>query len=71
VTDIKELRQSRGFTQDELAQRLGCSRVNISRYESGARRPRPEVAERIAALFGLRIEDVWEMFYASKDRKTN
>lgn len=71
MTSLKEHRQSHGLTQDELAQHIGCKRNNISRYESGTRRPRPEVAERIAALFGLRIEDVWEMFYASKTNTNN
>jgi len=51
----------------ELAKRLGVSYQIVYCYESGLKRPRPEVAERIAALFALRIEDVWDMFYASKE----
>ena len=68
MTTIKELRQSRGLTQDDLAENIGCSRENISRYESGTRRPRPEVAEKIGEVFGLTRSQLWEMFYAGKEQ---
>lgn len=32
---IKELRLKKGWSQDELAERLGMNRVNISNYERG------------------------------------
>ncbi|MFP3722099.1 helix-turn-helix transcriptional regulator [Niallia circulans] len=32
---IKELRLKKGLSQDELAERLGMNRVNISHYERG------------------------------------
>ena len=63
MTRVKELRISSGLTQDELARRIGCSRINISRYESGARRPRPEIANRIGMVLGLSKDELWEMFY--------
>ena len=63
MTRIKELRKSSGLTQDELARKIGCSRINISRYESGARRPKPEIANRIGAILGLSKDELWEMFY--------
>ena len=41
-------RESRAFTQDELAQRTGISQGNVSRYESGLVEVGPEGLERIA-----------------------
>ncbi|MCI6486454.1 MAG: helix-turn-helix domain-containing protein [Clostridiales bacterium] len=37
--NIKDLRQGRGLTQDELAERLFVSRQTVSNYELGRTRP--------------------------------
>ena len=39
VNKIRELRSQRGMKQDDLAELLKCSRVTVSRYESGTRDP--------------------------------
>ena len=44
---LRETREARKFTQDELAEMVGANRVAISRYESGLIRPS---AKRLAAL---------------------
>ena len=37
---IKILRKTRGLTQQDLADKVGCKRATISNYEIGRRSPR-------------------------------
>ncbi len=46
----RALRVAAGLSQRDVAQELRVSRVQVSRYESGDRVPRPEIAARYAAL---------------------
>lgn len=50
---LRELRTQRGWTQPQLAQRLGISRSTVSMYERGEREPDFAMLDRIAALFGV------------------
>lgn len=38
ITQFKQTRKSLNLTQKQLAEKLGCSRVHISRVETGARK---------------------------------
>lgn len=46
--NIKELRQQKNMTQDELAERLFVTRQTVSNYETGKSRPDIEMLARIA-----------------------
>ena len=50
---LKQLRVLRGWSQEELAQRLETSKQVISRYENGQRIPRIDVVQRYAALLNV------------------
>lgn len=52
VTRLRLERVSRGLRQEELARLLGVSQGSVSLWERGIAVPRPEVAERLGALFG-------------------
>ncbi len=54
------LRAERSWTQAELAARLEVSRQTVNALEKGRSDPRLPLAFRIARLFGLTIEDVFE-----------
>lgn len=56
---VRELRSARGWTQAELAERLAVSRQTIISIESARYEPSLSLAFRIAAVFELRIEDVF------------
>ena len=45
---LRELRQQRGVSQQELADHLGVHKVTISGYERGIRRPKFPVLDEIA-----------------------
>lgn len=49
---LRALRKDKGLTAVELAQRVGVTQTAISRYEVGARRPSPELLEKLADALG-------------------
>lgn len=72
--NIRELRLSRGLTQDAFAEKCGLSRSTVARYESGAVDPSAEALQRIATTFGVssdrllgienidkESDDIWEL----------
>jgi putative transcriptional regulator len=54
------LRAERGWTQADLAQRLEVSRQTIVSIEKGKYDPSLPLAFKLAQLFELHIEDVFE-----------
>lgn len=56
---MRELREARGWSQGELAERLEVSRQTVNALETGKYDPSLPLAFRIARLFGSRIEDVF------------
>jgi putative transcriptional regulator len=57
---LRVLRAERDWSQAELAERLRVSRQTVNAVENGKYDPSLPLAFRIARLFGLRIEDVFE-----------
>ncbi|KZE36351.1 transcriptional regulator [Bhargavaea cecembensis] len=57
---IKDNRSERGMTQDDLAEALGVSRQTIISLEKGRYNPSLELAFKLAAVFGCRIEDLFD-----------
>ncbi len=56
---LRELRDARGWSQGELAERLEVSRQTINALETGKYDPSLPLAFRIARLFDGRIEDIF------------
>ena len=56
---LRELRAEREWSQGELAEQLGVSRQTINAIETGKYDPSLPLAFRIAAVFDLRIEDIF------------
>lgn len=52
---LKNLRELQGWSQEELAKRLGVSRSKIGNYEQGTREPGFEDLEAIADIFNCPI----------------
>ena len=57
---IKVLRAERDMTQGQLAMEVDVSRQTINAIEKGKFDPSLPLAFRIARLFGLSIEDVFQ-----------
>ena len=57
---VRELRSERGWSQGELGEQLGVSRQTVNAIETGKYDPSLPLAFKIAALFELAIEEVFE-----------
>lgn len=57
---VRELREKRAWSQAELAERLDVSRQTVNAIETEKYDPSLPLAFKIARLFGLRIETIFE-----------
>jgi putative transcriptional regulator len=57
---LKVLRAERNWSQADLADRLGVSRQSVNAIETGKYDPSLPLAFKLARLFGLAIEDVFQ-----------
>jgi putative transcriptional regulator len=57
---LKDLRAQRGWSQAALADKLEVSRQSVNAIETGKYDPSLPLAFRIARIFGLRIEEIFE-----------
>jgi transcriptional regulator with XRE-family HTH domain len=55
---VKRLRERRGWTQEQLAERVGVHRVTIARLETGALRPGVDLLESLATALGVIAGDL-------------
>lgn len=53
---LKRLRTASGYSQQELADKLGISKSSINMYERGERQPNFETLEMIADFFNVDID---------------
>ena len=52
---LLELRQTRGLTQEEVAQKLSVTRQAVSRWENGDTAPGIDTLKLIATTFGVTV----------------
>ncbi len=57
---LRELRARQGWSQSDLAERLDVSRQTINAIEREKYDPSLTLAFRMAGLFSLRIEEIFE-----------
>lgn len=60
-TNLKSVRESRGMTQQELADRIGMRRETILHLENSRYNPSLEMALKIAQVFDLRVEELFQL----------
>ena len=60
ISRVHELRADRRWTQAELAAKLGVSRQTINSIETGRFEPSLGLALKIAKLFALPVEGIFE-----------
>ena len=61
ITNLKSVRESRGMTQQELADCIGMRRETILHLENNRYNPSLEMALKIAQVFYLRVEDLFQL----------
>jgi len=67
-TRLRVLRAERGWSQAELAERIGVSRQAVNALETDRHDPSLGLAFRIAAAFALAVEDIFENEHRKGDR---
>ncbi len=55
---VRQLRQARGWTQQDVAEQLGVDRDMVSRWERGERVPRARMRQRLEELFGVGVGEI-------------
>jgi Predicted transcriptional regulators len=55
---IKQLRERKGITQEQLGEAVGVLQSNISMIECGRSRPSWAVAEKLAKFFGITLAEL-------------
>ncbi|MGT2906669.1 helix-turn-helix transcriptional regulator [Streptococcus dentiloxodontae] len=61
VTNLKELRKTKKMSQQELAQLVGVRRETIVHLENNRYNPSLEMALKIAEIFQLPVEDIFQL----------
>jgi len=57
--DIKKLRLKKGWTQNEAAEKLGCTRSHLSTVENGKRGFSKKMMYAITIIFDVNYEDFY------------
>lgn len=53
---LRALRNAKGLTQNQVAQRIGVTKAMISAYETAAKAPSLDMLIRLAGLYGVTID---------------
>ena len=53
---LKMLRKKKGLTQQELADKVGTKRVNVTKWESGNSKPSYENLSMLACIFDVSLD---------------
>lgn len=56
---LRELREKAGYKQIEIAEKVGLSLSTYSAYEIGYRTIPTDVAEKLAKIYGMTVEDIF------------
>jgi repressor LexA len=56
---LRELRKLEGWTQEEVAKKLGVSKQTYSHYENEQRRPSLDMIKELASVYNVNIDDIF------------
>ena len=54
---LKDLRKEKGYTLEQVAEKLNTTKVTISRYENNLREPKREAISQFAKLFNVSTDE--------------
>lgn len=57
---LKELRKENGWTQQQVADMIGVSRVNYTRYELNASEPDFDILVRLADIYDVSLDYIFD-----------
>jgi repressor LexA len=56
---LRELRKIEGWTQEEVAKRIGVSKQTYSHYENEKRKPSLDTIKELAAVYSVKLDDIF------------
>ncbi|NLH95417.1 MAG: helix-turn-helix transcriptional regulator [Synergistaceae bacterium] len=66
---LKTLRKSSGLTQQNLADKVGVSRIYIQALESNRRLPSMKLLQKLAQALGVELADIVETFGGDRQNR--
>jgi len=66
---IKELRKTKGFSQDTLAERVGIDSKHLSRLEVGGGFPSLDTLERLGEVLGVELREFFEFVHQNDPKE--
>ena len=58
---FRQYREMAGFTQKNIADRLGYSRQAVEKWENGKSNPKPDVVKKLAKMLNLSVIDISDL----------
>ena len=58
---IRQLRRKAGFTQEQLAEKLGIGAQSVSKWENTVAMPDISLLPTLAEVFGVTIDDMFDL----------
>ncbi|MCM3619474.1 helix-turn-helix transcriptional regulator [Sutcliffiella horikoshii] len=59
---LRVLRYDRDINQKDAASQIGISANSLSYYENNKRKPKREVLKKLAAFYGIEIEELFNIY---------
>ncbi len=67
MENLKFIRERRGMTQEQLAEKLEVTRITVARYENGSRWPDREMLVRISEVLSCSVDELLGTSSAATD----
>ena len=69
IVELKRLREERGLSREQVAERIGTSETSIFRYEKGETRPQPAVVAAMLDVYGATAAARDELLEMARDAR--
>jgi transcriptional regulator with XRE-family HTH domain len=69
IVELKRLREERGLSREQVAERIGTSETSIFRYEKGETRPQPAVVGAMLDVYGATAAERDELLEMARDAR--
>ena len=69
IVELKRLRDERGLSREQVAERIGTSETSVFRYEKGETRPQPAVVASMLDLYEVKDAERDELLEMARDAR--
>lgn len=63
---VRELRKSKGLTQEQIAELINIEPPNVSKLENGLHFPQPDKIEKIAKALNVNVQELFDYEHVNK-----